>query len=101
MANTKVQAGGQVGGVFIDDVKVVDASGLYVAGTKVLGAAATVIPDYAISWTGNEPTAGSSATIVDGDIPTVLESGQAIADLTAKMNVILAMLRTHGLLATA
>lgn len=46
------------------------------------------ILDYTITWTANEPTAGDTATIADGDVPTVAELGQAVADLTAKLNAI-------------
>ena len=56
------------------------------------------IPDYAITWSANAPTAGDSATIADGDSPTVAETGQAIQDLTAKLNLALAALRRAGLL---
>jgi hypothetical protein len=45
---------------------------------------------YTITWTANEPTAGNAATIADGDTPTVAESGQAIADLTAIVNELVA-----------
>jgi hypothetical protein len=57
------------------------------------------ILDYTITWTGNEPTAADTQTIVDGDDPTVVETGQAIADLTAKLNLALAALRANGLIA--
>lgn len=61
--------------------------------------AVTAVADYSITWTANEPTAGDSATIADGDTPTVAESGQAIADLTAKLNLVLEALRVHGIVA--
>ena len=44
--------------------------------------------NYTITWTANEPTAGDTATIADGTVPTVAELGQAVADLTAKLNAI-------------
>lgn len=56
--------------------------------------------DYAITWTTNEPTAGDSATIADGTVPTVAELGQSVADLTAKVNSLLAKLRTYGVIAS-
>ncbi len=34
-----------------------------------------------ITWTANEPTAGLTQTIADGDVPTVAELGQAIKNL--------------------
>lgn len=39
-----------------------------------------------ITWTSNEPTAGNTATISNGTIPTVAELGQAVANLTAIVN---------------
>jgi hypothetical protein len=39
-----------------------------------------------ITWTANEPTAGNTQTIADGDTPTVAELGQAVANLTAIVN---------------
>ena len=60
----------------------------------------SAIADYSITWSSNEPTAGSSATIADGSSVTDAESGQAIADLTAKVNAILAALRTTAVIAT-
>jgi hypothetical protein len=55
--------------------------------------------DYTITWTANEPTAGDSATIADGTVPTVAELGQAVADITAKLNTALAALRANGIIA--
>lgn len=76
--------------------------GLYVEDTKVVGAQyATPIALYTITWSANEPTAGSAATIADGDTPTVAESGQAIADLTAKVNALITALAGHGLITTS
>ena len=57
------------------------------------------IPTYDITWTANEPTAASTITIADGDVPTVAELGQVTADLTAKLNLILAALESHGFVA--
>lgn len=84
---TKVQAAGALGGVFVDDV-------------QVLGAQAAAIADYDVTFTANAPTASSTQTIADGTVPTVAELGQAVANIEAKINAILAMLRTHGVLAT-
>lgn len=86
MAVNKAQCSAEVGGLVINDTVVVATQG-------------SNIPSYDITWTQNEPTAGSTATIADGDAPTVAESGQAIADLTAKLNAVIAALETHGLLA--
>lgn len=43
-----------------------------------------------ITWTANEPTAGNTQTIADGDVPTVAELGQAVANLTAIVNELVA-----------
>ena len=48
--------------------------------------AMTATATYDITWTANEPTAGTTATIADGDVPTVAELGQAVADITAILN---------------
>jgi len=67
---------------------------------KIAADAASAIADYAITWSANEPTPGSTNTIDDGDTAgDDNEGGQAIADLTAKLNLILAALRTHGIIA--
>jgi len=59
------------------------------------------IPDEVITWTANEPTAGSAATIDDGDtVGDDNDAGQVIADLTAKLNAVLAALRKFGIIAT-
>ena len=71
----------------------VDTPILKINGTQVLGTGATAIPDYTITWSSNEPTPGDSATISDGDLVAGTEIGQAIADLTAKVNAILAALQ--------
>lgn len=65
-----------------------------------VAAKASAIADYTITWTVNEPTAGNAATISDGDAATDAESGQAIADLTAKLNSVLTVLRSNGLIAS-
>jgi len=67
---------------------------------QVLASQPAAIADYAITWSSNEPTAGSTATITDGSSPSVAETGQAIADLTAKVNLLTAALRTAGIIAT-
>jgi hypothetical protein len=59
------------------------------------------IPDEVITWTTGEPTAGSAATIADGaTVGDDNDAGQVIADLTAKLNAILAALRKFGIIAT-
>lgn len=66
----------------------------------VLGAQGAAIPDYTVTWTSNEPTAGDAATIADGDLVAGTELGQAIADLTAKLNAALTALRDNGIIAS-
>jgi len=62
------------------------------------GAQSSNIPVYDITWTMGEPTAGDSATIADGAAPTAAETGQAIADLTAKLNLVIAALANVGII---
>lgn len=76
-------------------------TGLIVEGKIVVGEQGANIPSYDITWTANEPTAGDTATIADGSTPTVAELGQAVADLTAKVNAIITAMETHGLLASS
>jgi hypothetical protein len=69
-----------------------DVPSLKINGVQVFGTGVTPIPDYTITWTSNEPTAGDTATIADGTVPTVAELGQAVQDLTTKLNALLAQL---------
>lgn len=48
--------------------------------------AAATAAALVITWSANEPTAGNTATIADGTVPTVAELGQAVANLTAIVN---------------
>ena len=59
----------------------------------------TAVAPYVITWTLNEPTAGDAATIADGDLVAGTELGQAIADLTAKVNLLSAALLANGITA--
>jgi len=76
-----------------------DVEGIVVNDKVVVSSQQANVADYTITWTANEPTAGDAATIADGDSPSVAETGQAIADLTAKLNAVLAILEAHGLMA--
>ena len=68
---------------------------------KIAADPASAIPDYAITWSANAPTPGSTNTIDDGaTVGDDNEGGQAIADLTAKLNLVLAALRSHGIIAS-
>ena len=78
----------------------VDTPLLKIDGNQVLASQSAAIADYTITWTANEPTAGSAATIADGDLVAGTELGQAIADLTAKLNLALAALRANGIIIT-
>lgn len=73
--------------------------GLYIDGTKVVGTQEANIPDLVITWSANEPTAGDTATIADGTVPTVAELGQAVKNLNTKISAILTALEAHGLTA--
>jgi hypothetical protein len=78
-----------------------DTESLKINGTQVLADQQAAIADYTITWSANEPTAGDTNTIDDGDtVGNDNEGGQAIADLTAKVNAILAALRAHGIIAS-
>ena len=78
----------------------VDTPLLKIGGVSVLASQSAAILDYTITWSANEPTADSAATISDGNSPSVGETGQAIADLTAKLNLALAALRANGIIVT-
>ena len=59
----------------------------------------TEISDYVITWSANEPSAGSTNTIDDGaTVGNDNEGGQAIADLTVKVNNILSVLRSKKII---
>lgn len=45
--------------------------------------------DLTITWTSNPPTPGDTQTISNGTVPTVAELGQAVANITAKINAML------------
>ena len=67
---------------------------------KIAADPVSAIADYVITWSANAPTPGSANTIDDGNtVGDDNEGGQAIADITAKLNLILAALRTHGIIA--
>lgn len=79
-------------GVGTSDTNYLGTAGL------VLGTIAAAELDYTITWSSNEPAAGDTATIADGTVPTVAELGQAVADITAKLNTALAALRANGII---
>lgn len=43
-----------------------------------------------ITWTANEPTAGTTQTIADGSVPTVAELGQYVANINAQLDNLVA-----------
>lgn len=65
---------------------------------EALAKQADNVPDLTITWTTNEPTAGSIQTIADGTAPTAAELGQAVANLTAKVNAIFNALDEAGVM---
>ncbi len=52
--------------------------------------AAATSEDIDITWTANEPTAAITQTIADGAAPTVVETGQYIANMAAQLAKLLA-----------
>lgn len=54
--------------------------------------------DLTIIWASNEPTSSTGATIADGNAPTATETGQAIKNLTTRINALQQVLRDAGLL---
>lgn len=46
--------------------------------------------DVVITWSANEPTAAVTQTIADGASPTVVETGQYIANMAAQLKKLLA-----------
>jgi hypothetical protein len=50
----------------------------------------TDVTGYTITWTANEPTAGTTATVADGTVPTVAELGQGLQDVTTILNALIA-----------
>jgi len=51
---------------------------------------ADVTGPLVITWTANEPTAGLTQTIADGDVPTVAELGQAVKNLNTLVTALIA-----------
>jgi hypothetical protein len=50
--------------------------------------AAATYGGLVITWTSNEPTAGTTQTIADGTIPTVAELGQAVKNLNTQLTAL-------------
>jgi hypothetical protein len=55
-------------------------------GTRFKKMATKSIKAITITWTANEPTAGITQTIADGDVPTVAELGQYVANINAQLD---------------
>lgn len=51
--------------------------------------AAATSEDIDITWTSNEPTPAIIQTIADGSSPTVVETGQYIANMAAQLKKLL------------
>ena len=58
----------------------------------------TLVADLVITFTANPPTPASTQTVADGDIPTVAETGQFMANVEAKLNDIYTILKSQGLM---
>lgn len=58
--------------------------------TATYSAPATTAATTTITWTANEPTPSTTQTIADGDVPTVAELGQSVANLTDQVNKLVA-----------
>lgn len=56
--------------------------------TRLEKADALTTTPLVITWTANEPTASATQTIADGDVPTVAELGQSVANFAAIINQI-------------
>lgn len=53
-----------------------------------------------ITWTSNEPTAGTTQTIANGSSPTVAETGQAIKNINEQLNNLITELKAAGIIAS-
>lgn len=53
--------------------------------TRIEAATAQTTDGLAITFTANEPTASSTQTVADGDVPTVAETGQFMANVEAQI----------------
>ena len=53
--------------------------------TRLEKADALTLDELVVTWTANEPTASATQTIADGDVPTVAELGQSVANLVANI----------------
>lgn len=54
----------------------------------------TDVTGLTITWTANEPTAATTQTIADGDVPTVAELGQSVQNLTTILNAVIAKINS-------
>lgn len=76
--------------------------GYKVDGVQVVGAQGAAVADLAINYTGGNPNLVPNSVVVvaNGAAPTVAELLEAVGELTAKLNTVLARLRAHGLIDT-
>ena len=67
------------------------------------GTQASAISDLTITYTTGDPsiTANGALTVADGSTPTVDELLEAVEELTAQNNAILAALRGAGIIASS
>lgn len=54
--------------------------------TRMEKADSLTVGGITITWTANEPTAGTTQTIADGSTPTVAELGQYVANINAQLD---------------
>ena len=75
---------------------------LKIDNTNVLGPQGSAIADLAWTYTSNDPatTPNNATTFADGTALVAAEIYDALDEIEAKMNAILAAMRTHGLIAT-
>jgi hypothetical protein len=54
----------------------------------------TDVTGLTITWTSNEPTASTAQTIANGSAVTSTETGQAIANLNARLAAVIAKINS-------
>ena len=71
----------------------------------LIAAAQTLIADYSITYSTDDPglSAADATVITDGDLNTFVigEFTQALTDIAGKINAILDVLEAHGLMKAA
>lgn len=85
-----------------DGIDMTTGKAYYVNGTQVLGVQASAIADLVWTYTANDPAtvADSVVTFADGSALAAATLYEALDEIEAKMNAMLAMMRSHGIIAT-